>query len=118
MKDMSAASFQGEVDRLSKDDTRFKAFMKRRMEDSSGGGSDQCDDMCKRFQLCNMSFGNLAEFLQCVYSGYQAMVAKVAGPAVEEGLSVRSKAVDGPGGRDGSAHAFKNSVKVASDLYN
>lgn len=91
MPNMSAPSHQAEIDRMAADPDRFAAFMKRRMEDSTGSVSS-CDETCKRFQLCNMSFGNLAEFLQCVYSGYKAMATKVT-------------------------HGLK-SITLGSDLYN
>ena len=81
MPDMSASSFQAEIDRMSNDNHRFTAFMKRRWEDSTDGGQGgSCDDTCKRFQLCNLSFGaSISDFLRCTYYGYNKMVEQSIG---------------------------------------
>lgn len=77
MPDMKASSFQAEIDRMSKDDKRFTGFMQRRWEDGKGGQGGACDETCKRFQLCNLSFGsNIADFISCTYYGYNNMIEK------------------------------------------
>ena len=78
MPDMKPSSFQAEVNRMANDDARFDAFMKRRWEDGeTGGQGGDCDKTCKRFQLCNLAYGSsLAEFLSCIYDGYNKMVQK------------------------------------------
>ena len=121
-KQRTLLEYQAEIDRLAGDDQRFQAFMKRRMEDSTGSGSDKCDDMCKRFQLCNMSFGNLAEFLQCVYRGYSVMaqsskarlLAAAASSASDGGESLEQEAQ----GATYDVDHGKNPVRLASDMYN
>ena len=56
---------------MSENDDRFTAFMKRRWNDETGGQGGRCDETCKRYQLCNLSFSSsLAEFLACTYHGY------------------------------------------------
>merc|ERR1711871_117676 len=46
-------------------------------EDLAADYGEGCTGLCKRFQLCNMSFGTISEFLQCVYRGYAVTAARM-----------------------------------------